>query len=158
MKNAVVRIEESPIKTYIWDRPSRYPILFGGGYRYVYPYTMEDRLLHRSEDRAYRKIILENDLLKITILPELGGHLWSAHDKVSGRDIFYNNQVVKPGLIALRGAWCATGVEWNFPIGHSVSTVSPVDYATFENADGSVTVPPVLRPYMGGKERIVPRS
>lgn len=139
MKKASVRIETRPIRTYKWDKPSRYPILFAGGYRFVYPYTMEDRLLHVAENRPYKQIVLENEYVKVTILPELGGHLWSAHDKISGRDLFYNNQVVKPGLIALRGAWCATGIEWNFPVGHSVSTVSPVDHAVFENADGSVT-------------------
>jgi len=139
MKKASVRLEVRPIRTYRWDRPSRYPILFGGGYRFVYPYTMEDRLLHIPEDRPHKQIVLENEYIKVTILPELGGHLWSAYDKVSGKEIFYNNHVVKPGLIALRGAWCATGIEWNFPVGHTVSTVSPVDYALFENEDGSAT-------------------
>ena len=138
-KKATIRIETRPIRTYTWDKPSRYPILFGGGYRFVYPYTMEDRLLHKAVDKPYRQIVLENEYIQVIILPELGGHLWRAYDKVSGQEIFYNNHVVKPGLIALRGAWCATGVEWNFPIGHSVSSVSTVDYTCIENPDGSVT-------------------
>jgi tetratricopeptide (TPR) repeat protein len=136
---ATVRVERWPIKTYTWDKPSRYPILFGGGYRHMYPYTMEDRLFHVPVDKVYNEIILENEYIQVIILPELGGHLWRAYDKVSGREIFYNNHVVKPGLISLRGAWCATGVEWNFPIGHTVSTVSTVDSTYFENADGSVS-------------------
>ncbi len=136
---ATARVETRPIRTYTWDRASRYPILFGGGYRFVYPYTMEDRLLHKAVEKPYKHLILENEYIQVIILPELGGHLWRAYDKVSGKEIFYNNQVVKPGLIGLRGAWCATGVEWNFPIGHSVATVSTVDYDYFENPDGSVT-------------------
>ncbi len=140
MKKATIREEQKPIRTYIWDKPSRYPILFGGGYRFVYPYTMEDRLLHKAKDKAYTQVVLENEYIKLIVLPDLGGHLWSAYDKVSGKEVFYNNQAVKPGLIGLRGAWCATGVEWNFPVGHSVSTVSQVDHTCMENEDGSVTV------------------
>lgn len=140
-KRATITVEEVPIKTYVWEKPSRYPpFLQTKGWKgSLYPYTMQDKLLHRGEKVRYVQITLENDYVRVTILPGLGGHLWSACDKVSGKEMFYNNRVVKPGLVALRGAWWASGIEWNFPKGHSVSTVSPVDYTTRENADGSVT-------------------
>jgi len=60
----------------------------------------------------------------------------------SGRELFYRNNVVKPALVALRGAWISGGIEFNFPTrGHTVSTVSPVFFCTEESADNvSVTV------------------
>jgi len=33
-------------------------------------------------------------------------------------------------LVALRGAWVSGGIEWNFPDGHTLTTVSPIDYVT----------------------------
>jgi len=89
--------------------------------------------------RDYRAVILENEYLRVIVLPELGGHLFSAFNKASGTEIFYRNNVVKPGLVALRGAWISGGIEFNFPIGHSTTTVSPVDYRLVEHADGSAT-------------------
>ena len=143
MKNtaATVTVGKVSIETYTWDKPGRYPaFLVQPGWKgSLYPYTMQDRLLHKRKMVKYDQITLENDYIRVTVLPGLGGHLWSAYDKVSGKEMFYNNQVVKVGLVALRGAWWASGIEWNFPKGHSVSTVSPVDFTTSRNADGSVT-------------------
>jgi len=138
--SAEIRVVKAPIKTYKWSKPSRYPVFLPGWRGALYPYTREDKLLHIPENIEYTQVILENDYIQVIVLPELGGHLWRAFDKVSGEEIFYNNQTVKVGLIAMRGAWWASGIEWNFPRGHSVSTVSPVDYAVSENADGSVSV------------------
>ncbi|MCJ7752191.1 MAG: DUF5107 domain-containing protein, partial [Armatimonadetes bacterium] len=73
-------------------------------------------------------------------LPELGGRIYSAVDKATGEDVFYRNNVVKPGLIALRGAWISGGVEWNFPQGHTVTTVSRVDARMVEEEDGSAAI------------------
>lgn len=137
---ATVTVVNAPIMTYKWDEPSRYPIFLPGWRGSLYPYTMEDRLLHKGEDRDYTQVILENEYIQVIVLPELGGHLWRAYDKVCGEEIFYNNHVVKAALIAMRGAWWASGIEWNFPRGHTVSTVSPVDYRVLENDDGSVSV------------------
>ncbi|MHC4714493.1 MAG: DUF5107 domain-containing protein, partial [Planctomycetota bacterium] len=139
-RKATLRVIKSPIRTYEWAPPSRYPVFHGGWRGPIYPYTMEDKLLHIPRDRKYTQVVLENEYVQVIVLPELGGHLWRAYDKVKKQEIFYNNQTVKPGLIAMRGAWWASGVEWNFPRGHSVSTVSPVDYTTMKNADGSVSV------------------
>ncbi len=138
---ATITVGKVAIETYTWDKPGRYPgFLVQPGWKgCLYPYTTQDRLLHKRKAVEYEQITLENDYIRVTVLPGLGGHLWSAYDKVSGKEMFYNNHVVKPGLVALRGAWWASGIEWNFPKGHSVSTVSPVDFTTRQNADGSVT-------------------
>jgi tetratricopeptide (TPR) repeat protein len=108
--------------------------------RPIYPYPRLDDLTRRRVERSYRAVYLENEYLKVTVLPEMGGKVWAIFDKTAGRDVLYTNHVVKYGMIALRGAWVSGGIEWNFPDGHTVSTVSPVDYATRTEPDGSATV------------------
>lgn len=106
---------------------------------HVYPYTLLDDLTDRLETKTYKAVFLENEFLKATVLPEMGGRLYSLFDKVSGREVFYRNNVVKYGLVALRGAWISGGIEFNFPDGHTVVTVSSVAHTLRENADGSAT-------------------
>jgi tetratricopeptide (TPR) repeat protein len=106
----------------------------------IYPYTMLDNLTDRLETHRYQAVFLENEYLKATVLPSLGGRLYSLYDKVSGREVFYRNHVVKYGLVGLRGAWISGGVEFNFPDGHTTVTVSPVAWALRQNPDGSATV------------------
>ena len=104
----------------------------------TYPYVMQDHLSRTKVDRAYRALYLENEYLRVTCLPELGGRLHSVFDKTQGREMFHLNPVIKPGMIAMRGAWISGGVEWNSgPHGHTVTIVSPVDAAIGKNADGS---------------------
>jgi len=104
----------------------------------VYPYPMQDHLSRTRKDRTYKALFLENEYLKVTCLPELGGRLHSVFDKTEGREMFHLNDVIKPGMIAMRGAWISGGVEWNAgPQGHTVTILSPVDALIGENKDGS---------------------
>ncbi len=107
--------------------------------RQIYPYTMIDDLTDRHEVKTYKAIYLENDYLKAIILPQLGGRLYSLFDKVSKREVFYRNNVVKYGLVSLRGAWISGGIEFNFPNGHTVVTVSHVASRLVANPDGSAS-------------------
>jgi len=110
------------------------------GNRSIYPYTMQDDLDGKRVDKSYNAVYLENRYLRLIVLPEIGGKLYSAQDTTTGNELFYRNNVVKPGLIALRGAWISGGIEFNFPHGHTVSTFMPIDYAIRENEDGSASV------------------
>ncbi len=104
----------------------------------VYPYPMQDHLSRTKADRTYKALFLENEYLKVTCLPELGGRLHSVFDKTEGKEMFHLNDVIKPGMIAMRGAWISGGVEWNAgPQGHTVTILSPVDALIGQNADGS---------------------
>ena len=104
----------------------------------VYPYPMQDHLSRTKKDRTYKALFLENEYLKVTCLPELGGRLHSVFDKTEGKEMFHLNDVIKPGMIAMRGAWISGGVEWNAgPQGHTVTILSPVDALIGENTDGS---------------------
>ena len=109
------------------------PSFHRAGFWSIYPYNMQDDLTLERKDKTYRAVFLENGYLRLIILPELGGHLYSAQDKTTGHELFYRNNVVKPGLVALRGAWISGGVEFNFPKGHTVTTVSLVDHCIRRN-------------------------
>jgi tetratricopeptide (TPR) repeat protein len=104
----------------------------------IYPYTMQDHLSREKVDRTYQALFLENEYLKITCLPELGGRLHSVLDKTHGDEVFHLNRVIKPSMIAMRGAFISGGVEWNAgPQVHTVTIVSPVDTTLGSNPDGS---------------------
>ncbi|MBP8129451.1 MAG: DUF5107 domain-containing protein [Candidatus Hydrogenedentes bacterium] len=106
-----------------------------------YPYTRQDHIAKSSADRTYRALYLENEYLKVTCIPELGGRIYSVLDKTTNEEVFHCNREVKPALIAMRGAWISGGIEWNAgPQGHTVTVVSPVDAAIIEQADGSATL------------------
>ena len=85
-------------------------------------------------------MILENDYLKIMILPELGGRVHRAYDKINKRDFVYFNHVVKPALVGLLGPWISGGIEFNWPQHHRPTTFMGVDHSSRVNADGSATV------------------
>jgi Domain of unknown function (DUF5107) len=106
----------------------------------IHPYTMLDDLTDRREVRTHGALFLENEYPRATILPELGGRLYSLYDKVARCEVFYRNHVVKYGLVGLRGAWISGGVEFNFPNGHTTLTVSPVAARLIQSSDGSATV------------------
>jgi len=104
----------------------------------VYPYTMQDHLYRVREDRTYKALFLENEYLKVTCLPELGGRLHSVFDKTRGEETFHLNNVIKPSMIAMRGAFISGGVEWNAgPQVHTVTILSAVDALVGTNSDGS---------------------
>jgi tetratricopeptide (TPR) repeat protein len=108
--------------------------------RFNYPYTLRDALSDRRTAQRWRALHLENEYLRVTVLPDLGGHLYSCVDKVSGRDLFYANPSIKKALIGYRGAWAAFGIEFNFPVSHNWMSMSPVDFATRSHADGSGSI------------------
>ena len=95
--------------------------------------------VNRAE-KEYAAIRLENEYISIHILPEIGGRIFSATDKVTGYDFFYRQNVIKPALIGMLGSWISGGVEFNWPFHHRPSTFMPVDYSIEREGDGSVTV------------------
>ena len=142
---ASVRVETVMIPTYGVGRPDRNPMflekrVYQGSSGKVYPLPVIDRILDEREDRPYTAVWLENDYLKVMVLPELGGRIQRAYDKTNGYDFVYYNEVIKPALVGLTGPWISGGIEFNWPQHHRPTTFSPVDYRTAENEDGSVSV------------------
>lgn len=120
-------------------------IFLGYGFRSnVFPYRPQDVYTREQTERCYRSIVLENEFLRARFLPELGGRLISLTDKVSGRDLLYQNKTLYAGNLAMRNSWFSGGVEWNASIiGHNPFTCSPLFAARTQLADGT----PVLRMY-----------
>ncbi len=106
-----------------------------------YPWPRQDHLLREVVQKSYRTLNLENEHLRVTCIPELGGRIHSVFNKVTGGEMFHRNDHIKPALIAMRGAWIAGGIEWNAgPQGHTVFMLEPVQSALQENPDGSATL------------------
>ena len=108
--------------------------------RFNYPYTLRNNLTDRRTDHAWRAVFMENEYLKCWVLPDLGGHLYTCTDKISGQPMFYANPSIKKAAISYRGAWAAFGVEFNFPVSHNWVSLSPVDFEFHSNDDGSASV------------------
>jgi len=106
----------------------------------VYPYPMLDVLTDSRKDKTYKAAYLENKYVKICILPEIGGRVFTALDKTNDYDFLYRQHVIKPALIGMLGAWISGGIEWCIPHHHRATTFMPVDYTLQENADGSKTI------------------
>lgn len=108
----------------------------------ILPYTIQDGYNRTKRKRAFKAIVLENEHLKATFLPQLGGRLWSLFDKEQGRELLHVNPVFQPCNLALRNAWISGGVEWNVGIiGHTPFTVDDMACQQLTLSDGT----PVLR-------------
>ncbi len=108
--------------------------------RINYPYTMRTNLTGVKADHTWRAIFLENEYLKCTVLPDIGGRLYTCIDKISGQSMFSANPSIKLAQVGYRGAWAEFGVEFNFPISHNWVSMSPVDFAYAAHEDGSASV------------------
>lgn len=108
--------------------------------RFNYPYTLRDNLTSQRTDHVWRAVFLENEYLKCSILPDLGGHVYTCTDKISGQPMFYENPSIKKADISYRGAWAAFGIEFNFPVSHNWVSLSPIDFAFGKKDDGSASV------------------
>ena len=105
-----------------------------------YPYFRFDGFSAKGTNQQWKVVSLENDYIKLTLFPEIGGKIWGAVDKTTGKEFIYNNHVVKFRDIAMRGPWTSGGIEFNFGIiGHAPTSSTPVDYVTRQKPDGSVS-------------------
>jgi tetratricopeptide (TPR) repeat protein len=133
------------LPTYLAGEPEPDPMFyFGrvsqGAQGRVYPYPLYDSLTAVRTNKSYRIVYLENEYVRIGVLPEIGGRLFEGVDKSNGYDFIYRQHVIKPALIGLIGAWMSGGIEWNVPHHHRASTFIPVQDRIEENADGSKTI------------------
>ncbi|MBR4667649.1 MAG: DUF5107 domain-containing protein [Butyrivibrio sp.] len=103
----------------------------------IYPYPATQKISRKKEDKEWRAVFLENEYLKVMVLPELGGRIQRAYDKTNGYDFVYYNKVIKPALVGLAGPWISGGIEFNWPQHHRPTTYMKVDYRLRENEDGS---------------------
>src|SRR5215212_6028590 len=80
--------EEITIPTYEIGEPEPNPIFyFGkqsqGAQGRVYPYPLYDNLTFNKTDKKYKIVYLENEFVRIGVLPEVGGRLFEGVDKTN---------------------------------------------------------------------------
>lgn len=137
--------EQIIIPTYGMGKADKNPMFFEkrvyqGSSGKVYPCPVIDKVYDEKKDVPYHAVWLENDYLRVMILPELGGRIQRAYDKTNDYDFVYYNEVIKPALVGLVGPWISGGIEFNWPQHHRPTTYCGVDYTLCENPDGSKTV------------------
>lgn len=137
--------EKVVIPTYEVGRPDKNPVflekrVYQGSSGVVYPYPVIESIADEKTDVEYNAVFIENEYIKVMVLPELGGRIQMAYDKIKRRHFVYYNHVIKPALVGLAGPWISGGIEFNWPQHHRPSTFMPVDCKIEENEDGSVTV------------------
>ncbi len=145
MSEARVWAQKVLISTYEIGEAEKNPIfldkrVYQGSCGKVYPYPTIEKISDEKKDKEYEAVYLENDYIKVMVLPELGGRIQRAYDKTNDYDFVYYNHVIKPALVGLTGPWISGGIEFNWPQHHRPTTFLPVDYVLSENEDGSKSV------------------
>jgi tetratricopeptide (TPR) repeat protein len=106
----------------------------------VYPLPFTDRIAERPVERRWQAVWMENEFLRVLVLPEIGGRIHRIQDKTNDYDLIYHQHVIKPALVGLAGPWISGGIEFNWPQHHRPATFLPVDFKIEEHDDGSQTV------------------
>lgn len=137
--------EIASIPTYGVGQPDKNPMflekrVYQGSSGRVYPHPVIDKIYDEKKPADYLLVILENEYVRIEIMPELGGRIYRALDKTNSYDFVYYNRVIKPALVGLAGPWISGGIEFNWPQHHRPNTYGPVEWSYTENGDGSATV------------------
>jgi tetratricopeptide (TPR) repeat protein len=146
MKRSVRLWEEKrEIPTYGVGDPNKNPMflekrVYQGSSGKVYPHPVIDKIYNEKKLVTYQLVILENEYVRIEVMPEIGGRIYRALDKTNNYDFVYYNRVIKPALVGLAGPWISGGIEFNWPQHHRPNTFGPVEYRISENEDGSATV------------------
>jgi len=140
-----IRQGELVLPTYLPAAPDKHPMflekrVYQGSSGKVYPLPFTDRIAEWAVERSWKAVWLENEFIRVLILPEIGGRIHAIQDKTNGYDLIYNQHVIKPALVGLAGPWISGGIEFNWPQHHRPATFLPVDVRTEEHADGSKTV------------------
>lgn len=135
-KNARISEYKKAFTTYPFSDPNPIPDPSSK----IYPYYRFDGFTNQAVQKEWKVVELENDYIKLMILPEVGGKIWAAIEKSTNRSFIYYNHVVKFRDVAMRGPWTSGGIEANYGIiGHTPNCATPVDYLVRSNEDGSVS-------------------
>jgi tetratricopeptide (TPR) repeat protein len=140
-----VSVEAILLPTYLPAAPDKNPMflekrVYQGSSGRVYPLPFTDRIAEKPVDRKWQAIRIENEFLRVLVLPEIGGRIHAIQDKTNGYDLIYNQHVIKPALVGLAGPWISGGIEFNWPQHHRPATFLPVNYEIEDHADGSKTI------------------
>jgi tetratricopeptide (TPR) repeat protein len=142
----IAQIEPLTLPTYPVGVPEKNPVFFEkrvyqGSSGKVYPVPFIDKVLDEPQPVTYQSVRLENEFVRLVLLPEIGGRILLGQDKTNADyDFFYRQDVIKPALVGLAGPWISGGVEFNWPQHHRPGTFLPADVSIEEESDGARTV------------------
>ena len=146
-ESGAVKAWSEPVSlfTFLPGKPDINPMflenrVYQGSSGRVYPLPFIDRIATEGEQHRWQAVHLENEYLRVMILPEIGGRIHLGLDKINGYDFFYRQNVIKPALVGLAGPWISGGVEFNWPQHHRPATFMPVEVEIEREPDGSITV------------------
>jgi len=133
------------MRTYMPAAPDPNPLflekrVYQGSSGRVYPLPVIDYVERTPHPHFWDAVHIENEFLRLMILPAIGGRIHVGVDKRTGYDFFYRQNVIKPALVGLAGPWISGGVEFNWPQHHRPATFMPVETAIERDPDGSVTI------------------
>ncbi|MBN2783863.1 MAG: DUF5107 domain-containing protein, partial [Pontiellaceae bacterium] len=146
MSKVEMKREPLTLPTYGLGAPEKNPLFFEkrvyqGSCGKVYPVPFIDKVFDTPEDQDYDSVRLENDYIRLVMLPEIGGRIFLGQDKVNNDyDFFYRQDEIKPALVGLAGPWISGGVEFNWPQHHRPGTYMPADVHVEKKEDGTRTV------------------
>jgi tetratricopeptide (TPR) repeat protein len=144
--SVTAKIEPLVIPTYPVGKPEKNPVFFEkrvyqGSSGRVYPVPFIDKVFDVPQDVTYQSARLENEFVRLVMLPEIGGRIFLGQDKTNADyDFFYRQDVIKPALVGLAGPWISGGVEFNWPQHHRPGTFMPADVFIEKEEDGARTV------------------
>ncbi|WP_407548963.1 DUF5107 domain-containing protein [Streptomyces sp. Pv4-95] len=105
--------------------------------RTILPTRLRDGYGRHRVGTDVEALVIENDRLRATVLPGLGGRVYSLHHKPTDRELLYRNPVLQPANFALNGAWFSGGIEWNIgATGHTTLSCAPLHAARVPAPDG----------------------
>src|ERR1035437_4489334 len=98
-------------------RESEPPLFSSSTVTGLYPFTSYLPAYTEGDPkpRTYRTIVVENQYLKVTYIPELGGRFFSLYDKMHKKEVFYRNDVIKPAMFYPRNGWSTSGIVLTGP-------------------------------------------
>ena len=133
------------IVTYEPAHPDKNPLflekrVYQGSSGRCYPLPVIDAVSTVAQDRLWQAVHLENEYIRLMVLPEIGGRIHVGLDKSNGHDFFYRQNVIKPALVGLAGPWVSGGVEFNWPQHHRPATFMPMNWCIEEHPDGARTI------------------
>ncbi|WNH08206.1 DUF5107 domain-containing protein [Thalassobellus suaedae] len=110
--------EHVVIPTYEVGIPEKYPVfldkrVYQASSGAVYPHPVIEKINDEKIDKEWEVVFIENDYIKIMVIPALGGRIQMAYDKIRERHFVYYNHVIKPALVGLTGPWISGGIEFN---------------------------------------------
>ena len=144
--SVTAQLEPRVIPTYPVGAPEKNPVFFEkrvyqGSSGKVYPVPFIDKVFDEPTDVSYQSARLENEFVRLVMLPEIGGRIFLGQDKTNNDyDFFYRQDVIKPALVGLAGPWISGGVEFNWPQHHRPGTFLPADVFIEKEEDGARTV------------------